>query len=267
MQNFLETTKNESVGDMLRFWRNLKRISQLDLALDVGISSKHLSFVETGKSQPSRSLLLRIAESLKLPLRHQNAFLTAAGYASVYGEESFNGQKMVMVRQALQRMLEKHEPYPAFVVNAAYKILMSNSGFEQTVKVFLGENILEKYDNIYRILFAEDGLQQFIVDWPVVEKVLFARLWDEAVSTQNSELISLYKEISKLRTGEDPMDIQMDYYLPVMSMTLENESIRASFFSTITTLGTPLDLATQELRIEALYPADEETKQLFPSGN
>ena len=265
MHNLMENRKkNESAGDILRFWRKLNRISQLDLALDVGVSSKHLSFVETGKSQPSRNLILKMAHSLNLPLRHRNAFLKAAGYAAEFGEEPFNGQKMEIVRQALHRMLEKHEPYPAFVVNTGYKILMTNSGFDQIVKFYLGENALKKYDNAYRITFAEDGLRQYIKDWPIIEHFMLGRLWEEVVSTQNDELFGLYEDISQLGTSGDQINFQIDNNLPVMNLTLEKHSMKASFFTTITTLGTPLDLTTQELRIESLFPADEETKKMFP---
>ena len=265
MKKILESKQNESVGDILRSWRQLKRISQMDLALDVGISSRHLSFVETGKSQPSRDLILRIAQTLKLPLRHRNAFLNAAGYAAEYSEESFNGQKMEMVRQALQRMIEAHEPYPAFVVNAGYNILMTNSGFDLMMNFFFGGDSVNGENNVYRIIFAENGLRQYIQNWEVVEHFMLTRLWDEVISTQNSELIALYNDISKLRSGKQPLEIQHDNNLPILSLSLEKDSATVSFFTTITTLGTPLDLTTQELRIEALFPADEETKQLFHS--
>ena len=264
MQNLMKITKkNESAGDFLRFWRKFNRMSQMDLALEIGVSTKHLSFVETGRSKPSRNLVLKMAHSLKLPLRHRNAFLKTAGYASEFGEEPFNGEKMEIVRQALQRMLEKHEPYPAFVVNAAYTILMTNSGYEQMIKLLVGEHALKKYDNVYHLTFAEDGLRPYINDWPGIEQFMLNRLWDEAASTQNSELFSLFEEISRLRTSEDPMDFQVDDNLPIMSLTFEKDVMKASFFTTITTLGTPLDLTTQELRIESLFPADEDTKELF----
>ena len=256
--------KHESVGEMLRFWRQLNKKSQMDLALDIDISSKHLSFVETGKSKPSRNLALKIAHSLKLPLRHRNAFLIAAGYAPEFEEIPFDGQKMKIVREALHRMLEKHEPYPAFVVNTGYKILMKNSGYDQIIKFYAGENALKKYDNAIRILFSEDGLQPYVKDWPAVEHFLLARLWEEVVSTQNAELIELYKNISQLKTSEDPIDLQIDNNLPIMGLTLEKDLVKASFFTTISMLGTPLDLTTQELRIESLFPADEKTKQMFP---
>jgi hypothetical protein len=189
--------------------------------------------------------------------------LIAAGYAPEFEEQPFDGQKMEIVRGALRRMIEKHEPYPAFVVNTGYKILMKNSGYDQIVKFYAGENALKKYDNAIRILFSEDGLRNYVKGWPAVEQFLLARLWEEVVLTQNAELIALYKEISQLRTSDAPMDFQIDNNLPIMSLILEKKSKKATFFTTITTLGTPLDLTTQELRIELLFPSDEETKQLF----
>lgn len=265
MQNLMiDRKKRESAGDILRFWRKKNKISQLDLSLDVGVSSKHLSFVETGKSRPSRALVLKMAHSLRLPLRHRNAVLKAAGYAAEYGEEPFDGQKMKIVRQALRRMLENHEPYPAFVVNSGYQILMTNTGFDQLVKFYLGENGLNKHDNAYRLTFAEDGLWQYIKDWPVVAHFMLGRLWEEMVSAQSDGLFELYDEMSKLSSNEAPIDLQVDHNLPFMSFTVVKDSMEASFFTTITSLGTPLDLTTQELRIESLFPADEETKQMFP---
>ena len=255
--------KNASVGDWLRYWRKYNRMSQMDLALEVGVSTKHLSFVETGRSKPSRKLVLKMAQYLKLPFRHRNSFLKAAGYAPQYGEEPFNGDKMEIVRQALRRMLDKHEPYPAFVVDAAYTILMTNSGFDQMIKHLVGERVLKKYDNVYHLTFAEDGLRPYIKDWPRVGQFMFNRLWDEAISTQNSRLFSLHGEISELRTLQEPMGFQVDDNLPIMSVTFEKDAVKASFFTTITTLGTPLDLTTQELRIESLFPVDEGTKALF----
>ena len=129
-----------------------------------------------------------MAQLLKLPLRHRNSFLKAAGYAPEYGEEPFDGEKMEIVRMALQRMLDKHDPYPAFVVNASYTILMTNSGFDQMIKNLAGQHALKKYDNVYHLTFAEDGLRPHIKDWPRIEQFMLNRLWDEAVSTQSSQL-------------------------------------------------------------------------------
>lgn len=264
MQRLMEIQKKRhSAGELFRFWRKFNRMSQMDLALQIGVSTRHLSFVETGRSMPSRNLVLKMAHCLKLPLRHRNSVLKAAGYASEFGEESFGGEKMEIVRQALQRMLEKHEPYPAFVVDAAYTILKTNSGYEKMIDVLVGEKVRKKYNNVYRLTFAEDGLRPYIKAWPRIERFMLNRLWDEAASTQISELLQLYNELSQRRTSKALTDFQSDEDLPIMSLTFEKEGMRARFFTTITTLGTPLDLTTQELRIESLFPADEETKALF----
>lgn len=263
MRHLLKKEINrEPIGERLRFWRQFNRISQMDLALDIDISSKHLSFVETGKSRPSRSVILKIAHSLKLPFRHLNALLIAGGFAPEFEEQPFDGLKMAAVREALRRMLEKHEPYPAFVVNTGYNILMTNSGYDRIVKFYAGENALKKYNNAMRILFSEDGLRDYVKDWPAIEYFLLSRLWEEVVSTQHDELIALYNDISQLRTSDASLHFHDDAHLPVMNLTLEKDSTKASFFTTITTFGTPLDLTTQELRIELLFPADDETKKL-----
>jgi hypothetical protein len=138
------------------------------------------------------------------------------------------------------------------------------SGGNQIVRFYAGENALEKYDNAMRILFSEDGLRPYVKDWPAIEHFLLARLWEEVVSTQNGELIALYKEISQLKISDDPINFQIENNLPIMSLILEKNSKKASFFTMVTTLGTPFDLTTQELRIELLFPSDEETKQCFP---
>lgn len=260
----ISNKNNPSVGDMLRFWRKLNRISQMDLALDIGVSTKHLSFVETGRSKPSHNLVLKIAQALKLPLRHRNSFLKAAGYAAMFSEEPFHGQKLEIIRHALERMLEKHEPYPAFVINAAYKILMANSGYVKMVEFLAGKQALIKYDNVYHLTFAEDGLKPYIKDWSVIKQFMLNRLLDEAVSIQDAELSALYEEIKELYNDSSLMNFQVDDNLPILSLTFEKEDMQASFFTTITTLGSPIDLTTQELRIESLFPVDKNTTELFP---
>jgi hypothetical protein len=189
--------------------------------------------------------------------------LHAAGYASQFGHVAFDGAEMGLVHEALSRMLAQQEPYPAMVVNAAYDILMANKGFERTVRWCAGEDARRKYGNVYRLVFAGDGLRPCFKDWPVVQQFLLARLLDEVMSTQNEDLMALYEDISSMETSEEQPAIQLEPNIPVMSFTLQKGSRQASFFSTITTFGTPLDVTTQELRIESLFPADEETRQLF----
>jgi len=258
--------RRETAGEMLRAWRKQNRIRQLDLALDVGVSAKHLSVVETGRSRPSRGLVLKLADRMKLPFRYRNAMLAAAGYAAEFGEEPFDGRRMEIVRQALERLLTKHEPYPAFVVNKGYRILMTNSGFDRIVAFYLGKEALRRHDNVYRLTFAEDGLRPYVENWPLIEHFMLGRLWEEMVASRHGELSALYAEISRMRAGGDLAHLRVDDRLPVMSLTLEKGSTRTSFFTTIATLGTPLDLTTQELRIELLFPSDAETKGFFLSA-
>lgn len=259
----ISSEKKPSVGDMLRFWRKLYKISQMDLALDIGVSTKHLSFVETGRSKPSHNLVLKIVQALKLPLRHRNSFLKAAGYAAMFSEEPFHGQKLEIVRQALERMLEKHEPYPAFVINAAYKILIANSGYVKLIESLAGKQALKKYDNIYHLTFAEDGLRPYIKDWSGIKQFMLNRLLDEAVSTQNAELSILYEEIKEPDKDSSLMDFQVDDNLPILTLTFKKDAMQASFLTTVTTLGSPIDLTAQELRIESLFPVDKNTIDFF----
>lgn len=259
-----ENKKHESFGEVLRNFRKKNRMSQMNLALDLDVSSRHLSFVETGRSNPSRNLVIKIADTLKLSYRQRNTFLLSAGYAPAFEELPFDGNRMGIVRDALNRLLENHNPYPAFVVNTEYKILMKNSGYENFIKFYAGNTALKKYDNAVRILFAEDGLKPYVKDLPAIEQFLITRLSEEAASTQNHELIELISDISKNRVIQGPVDFQIDMNLPVMNLVLEKNCKKVSFFTTIATLGTPLDLTTQEIRVELLFPSDEATKKIFP---
>jgi len=258
---------NETIGDLLRFWRKIKRISQLDLALDSGISSKHLSFIETGRSLPSRGVLLKIAHSLKLPLRHRNALLEAAGYVSEYGEASLDDQKMEMVRAAVRRMIDQHEPYPAFVINTSYDILMVNTGYRNLISTLAGDDVLQKYDNSMRLLFSPAGLRPFVKNWDQIEDLLLSRLFDEGVTTQNDDLLKLYNELIGDTSRKGGKDFIGGTHLPFLSLNLRGDTGALSFFTTIATLGTPLDSTAQEVRIELLFPADNTTMRFYDKKN
>jgi transcriptional regulator with XRE-family HTH domain len=251
------------VGEILRYWRGRKKISQMDLALSVEVSTRHLSFVETGRSRPGRDLVLRLGQALELPLRQRNALLAAAGYAAEYGHTPLEAEQMVVVRQTLRRLLETHAPFPALVVDSAYEIVMTNAAFDRIVAWFAGEAALVKYTNIYRLTFAADGLRGAFRDWPVVARFLLARLLGEALATQAESLFKLHAELAARHGVENPMDSSLDQSLPILSFTLERGELAASFFSTITTFGTPLDVTAQELRIESIFPADAATQRLL----
>ena len=258
--------KPNTVGGILLYWRRLRKISQMDLALDVDVSTRHLSFVETGKANPSRDLILRLADALNLPFRQRNTLLRAAGYAAEFKSLPFDHKEMSLIYDALHNILAKHEPYPAFVINAAYDILLKNKGFDRMVTWCAGKEALHKYDNVYRLLFAADGLRPFFHDWPVIEYFMLARLLEEVISTQNEALIALYEEIIPLKSDKKPVDLHIENNTPVSCFTLQKEAQTARFFSTVMTFGTPINVTTQELRIESLFPVNEETQRLFLSA-
>jgi transcriptional regulator with XRE-family HTH domain len=254
-------------GEILRDWRKKKDLSQLDLSLDVGISAKHLSFVETGRSIPSRELILRISETLKLPKRQYNALLTSAGYAAEFSEEPLESPKFEMIRTALSRMLTQHAPYPAFVINSNYNLLMTNSGYDQIIHHFVDQSVRDKHRNILRITFDPKGLSQYIQNWAIISSFLLKRIWEEAVSTKNERLLDLHDELKKNTPTNEGNMFMIEPLLPVMLLSLKKDQIEADFFTTITTLGTPLDLTSQELRIESLFPANAATEKLFQSSD
>lgn len=250
-----------SLGDALRQWRRIRRLSQMDLALEAEISARHLSFIETGRSQPSREVVLQLAAALQMPYRHRNSLLLAAGFAPEFSASSLEQDHMAPVRYALVRHLQQHEPYPAVVVNPAYDILMANEGFKKTVSWFAGPDILEKYPNMARLTFAEDGLRPYLTCWPFMRDQLLARLREEALLAQNDAIWQLIRELEALEPDAAPTPPDMSAGLPMMNLELVRDGRAYRYFSTITSFGTPLDATVQELRLESLFPADEATRQ------
>lgn len=261
----VEATEHRAIGDFIRLWRNTRKVSQMDLALAVDVSTRHLSFIETGKSRPSRKLVLKIAESLKMTFRHRNTLLALAGYAAEYAEQSFDGEGMAIVRQAVQRFLSAHEPYPAFVIDGEYNILMKNRGYEKMATKLIGADAFSRYENVYLLTFSGDGFCNHIECWPAVGKVMLNRLMNEAIMTQNQNLHSLYQQCLSMFSDAYEEVEQQVADIPVLSIGLRYDGMLCRFFTLITTLGTPLDSTSQELRIEFLCPADEATKRMFIS--
>jgi transcriptional regulator with XRE-family HTH domain len=252
------------IGYTLRRWRRALRVSQMDLAFDAGISSRHLSFIETGRSRPSREVVLQLAKALRLPLRQSNELLLAAGYAPEFSAVALDDERLAVVRHALRRHLRQHEPYPAAVVNSAYDILMTNEGFRRVTSLLAGPGALERHGNVYRLLFAADGLRPYVACWPAMRAGLLARLRGEALLTRDEAAVRLLAELEAL---PDPAaaDLPADPWggLPVMTLELCKDEVVWRFFSTVTSFGTPLDVTVQELRMECLFPADETTQTFF----
>ena len=249
-----------TLGDSLRHWRRLRHVSQMDLALDAEISPRHLSFIETGRSQPSRDVVLQLAAALHLPYRHRNSLLLAAGFAPEFSASKLDDGHMAPVKHALLHHLQQHEPYPAVVINPAYDILMANEGFKKTVSWFAGPEALQKYPNMARLTFAADGLRPYLICWPFMRDQMLARLREEALMSQDEAVWQLIEELQALEPGAESLPPDMSAGLPVMSLELVRDGRTFRYFSTITSFGTPLDATVQELRLESLFPSDEATR-------
>jgi transcriptional regulator with XRE-family HTH domain len=255
----------DTFGDLLRDWRKVRRFSQMELALTANVSTRHLSFIETGRAQPGYDLILRLADVLDLPLRHTNALLVAAGYAPRYTVWSMDDDQTGMVRAALERMLAQHEPYPALVTMRNYDLIMANAGTRRLIAWLTdGDDLLARFGNSYRMLFAADGLRPYVVHFDLLQGVLLKRLHDESINYQSAALFQLYEacaaEVADLKAGEHP---GVDPQLPVMTLGLRKGDVDVCFFSTVTTFGTAIDVTTQELRIECLFPANEHTQRVM----
>lgn len=250
-----------AIGALLREWRAVQGLSQLDLSLAAGVSSRHLSFVETGRAAPSRAMVLRLAETLDVPLRERNALLTAAGFAAQFRESQLDEMPLAPVRSALGLVLRSHEPFPALVVDAAWNVLMGNGGFDRLLPLLLPD--VERRQaplNVMRLTFDPQGLRPRIVNWQQVAHVLGHRVQrklrvprlDPARARLFGELLAYPGVREAMAAGPLPPEAEV-----VVPVCFELNGMRLSWFSTIATIGIPRDVTLEELHIESMFPADE----------
>lgn len=257
------SSNEQQVGDILRHWRGLRRYSQMELALSADVSTRHLSFVETGRAKPSRELLLRLSEVLRLPDNHVNLLLISAGYAPYYSDLPLDDDRMSEVRHVLHQLLHLHEPYPAVVLNRAYDILMSNAGYQKLIaSVDENGDMLERFGNVYRLLFAEGGLRPYIANREFVYAFLLARLREESIVYQSEQLATLYEECLALSGDVEPLQ-RIEQQVPILKFSYVKDDKELEFISTITTFGTAIDITVQELRIESLFPMNALARMFF----
>ena len=253
-------------GALMRFWRDRRGKSQLDLALDTGVSQRHLSFVESGRSVPSRQILLNLAEGLDIPLRERNALLLAAGYAPVYPEPNWDAPQMQAIDRAVDRLLRQHEPYPALVMDRYWNVIRSNEAAPAFFGRFVDLAGWPKPRNLLRLLFDPAGLRPFVVDWPDLAQTLIRRVYleaprgaiDPATQALLADLLAYPAADPAWRHLRARPDQAL---LPYIALTLRLGGRTLSYFSLITTVGTPQNVTAQELRIESLFPADAETEE------
>lgn len=251
-----------SLGVMLREWRAARRLSQLDLALDADISARHLSYVETGKAQPSREVLMRLADALEMPLRERNALLVAGGFAPIYRETGLATPKLVGMKQAIEAILAQQEPYPAFVLDRRWNIVQANAAAAR-VNHCVMRGAVPEHDNMIRLLFAPGPFRDAVENWPEIAGDLLRHLYQEvAMNPADRAAKALLDECLRfpdvpaswrfrdLSAGPSPM---------ITTVLRHPEGGHFRFFSTITSFATPYDVTLDELRIECCFPLDGET--------
>jgi transcriptional regulator with XRE-family HTH domain len=258
-----------SFASRLKWWRERRGLSQLELAGAADVSQRHLSFLEVGRTSPSREMVLRLAAALDLPLRQQNALLHAAGFAPVWRESALGAPALALVNQALDHMLAQQEPYPAFVVDRRWNLLRANQGGRRFVG-FLTDTAPAAPDparpiNLADALVAPDALRPLIVNWREVALYFLRGVQADAAADGTAETAALlqrllaYPDVPKI--GDLPAIEEAQG--PVLAMHFLKGGTSLKLFTTLATLGTPQDITAQEIRIECFFPADPETAALF----
>ncbi|HLV07102.1 MAG TPA: helix-turn-helix transcriptional regulator [Croceibacterium sp.] len=245
-------------GEMLREWRGRRKLSQLDLALASEVSSRHLSFVETGRATPSAPLVDRFARELTMPLRAHNALRIAAGYAPVHSERPLDDPALAEARAIVQRVLNAHEPSPALAIDRAWNLVDANAALPMLL-AGIDEELLQPPLNVLRVALHPRGLAPRIVNFSEWRAHLLARLEAQIAASGDAALIALDQELRRLPFPDTAPPPRLSGPAIAVPLLLESPVGRLSFISTTTVFGTPLDVTLSELAIEAFFPADQET--------
>ncbi|MFC5835564.1 helix-turn-helix domain-containing protein [Nonomuraea insulae] len=250
------------VGELLREWRRRRGLSQLDLAIQAEVSTRHISFVETGRTVPSSSMVVHLAEHLGVPLRERNRLLVAAGHAPVYRERPLDDPDLDKARAALEQVLRAHEPFPALAVDNRWNLLLANPAFE----VFLDgvdPVLLEPPVNMMRLGLHPGGFAPRLRNLPQVRGFLLPRLARQVARTGDPRLSALLEELQGYGGEGEPVAAEpTDIVLPIR---LHHRGRELCLFNTITTFGAAFDVTLEEIAVEAYFPADDETARHFRS--
>jgi len=252
-------------GDLLRWWRNHRGLSQFELAGRAEISQRHVSFLELGRTSPSREMVARLAATLDVPLRQQNALLVAAGYAPVWHETDLAAPDMAHVRRALDYMLTQQEPFPAVVVDRHWNLLLGNRGATRLVEFLVGPLDPDTPVNLADALVAPDVLRPYLVNWAEVVGYFIRSVELDAVADGTSAtaaLLDRLKAYEGVPSRTDVARMNPDRG-PVLPMHFRKDEVSIRLFTTIATLGTPQDVTLQELRVECFFPMDDATADAF----
>jgi len=256
----------------MKRWRKLRKRSQLDLAMEADISQRHLSFLESGRSSPSREMVMRLADAMDMPLRERNALLASAGFAPAFSEQALDNDAMQALQKALRMQLAFHEPFPAIVVNRDWNLVMQNKAATRLLDLLGNMDARWKAvdpsgkQNIYRLTFGENGLSPFIENRETLLNVMLVRLQREVEADPfNTSLVELLDDLmARSRTSYAGLAaLDGKGLAPVIPMTLRVGNLRLSLISMISGFGSAIDVTAEELKVESFFPADPETEVFF----
>ena len=270
MQSALDIADSEFSG-FCRRWRQYRKFSQLELALAANVSQRHLSWLETGRSKPSREMVIRLSEAFDMPLRERNAFLQAAGFSAAYSETTLDAPAMEAVLAAVRSVLDHHDPLPAVVIDRFWNIRMLNRGSELLFSVTGDPDLLwaqvedDGSRNLARLTLHPHGLRQYLENWDQAAPDFLRRLRREASASGDAAVRAHLETLIELAGPLPEGERAQPYLMPVLPLEMQAGGLKLSLFSVISNFGTPQDITTEELRIESFYPSDEATKALFYS--
>lgn len=251
---------------VLRAWRQKRRLSQLELALQTGVSQRHVSFLESGRAQPSRSMILQLSETLDVPLRERNDWLVAAGFAPMFQARSLDDPQMQQVMGAVRLMLANHEPFPAVAVDRAWNLRLTNRPFEMLAGL-LGADLWTRIGgegrNLMRLLFHPYGIRPAVANWSQVAPLIWHRARREAESVGGAEMKRVLDELQPYQDADTLWAAEHVSLVPVLPLTIVVEGVQVSLLTVIATFGTAQDVTADELRIESFFPADSATEAMF----
>jgi transcriptional regulator with XRE-family HTH domain len=249
------TVSVSELGDLLRHWRRVRRMSQLDLANEARTTARYVSFVETGRASPSREMVGRLAMALDVPLRERNGLLVAAGYAPRYANRPLDDDGLRQVNAALELMLAQHEPFPAVVMDPGWTVLRSNGGARRLFGGLLAPRPIPSPANVLELMLEPGPVRDAVLNWEPVAATLLARVRREAIGgVVGPAVAARLPDLAEVRAE------------PVLEVRYRFAGRALAFFSLLTTVGAPVDVTSQELRIEAFFPADDETRAFWTTS-
>jgi transcriptional regulator with XRE-family HTH domain len=261
----LPSRQERELGELLRYWRDARGKSQLDLSLDSGLSQRHLSFIESGRSAPSRRALLDIAQALDIPLRERNSLMVSAGYAPIFAESEWSAPEMQSLTKALERVLRQHEPYPAVVMDRYWHVVMRNESGPRFFNHFIDLEAQKPPRNLLHLIFDPKGLRPFITNWSEVAASLLQRVYRESIGRviddRTGELLAQLQAYPGVKA--EWRQPSTSSALPLIPIGFVLKGKRINLFSLITTVGAPVSITAQEHRMECMFPADEESERNY----